>query len=84
MPVNQPNNIEIDADIIDCQFPTMLAGQIICSVGTGLLIMIGTTTPIVAWAAFMVVPGLETVCVRTYLILRYNLSLKSKTIVPTP
>lgn len=36
----------------------MLAGQIICSVGTGLLIMIGTTTPTLAWAAFMVLAGL--------------------------
>lgn len=57
MSVNQPNKIKIDADIIDCYFPIMLAGQIICSIGTGLLIMIGTTTPIVAWAAFMVVGG---------------------------
>lgn len=35
----------------------MLTGQIICSIGTGLLIMIGTTTPTVAWGAFMVVAG---------------------------
>lgn len=35
----------------------MLAGTIICSVGTGLLILMGTTTPVVTWAAFMVVTG---------------------------
>ena len=35
----------------------MLSGQIICSIGTGLLVMIGPRTPIVAWAAFMVIAG---------------------------
>ena len=35
----------------------MLIGQVICSVGTGLLIMIGTKTPTVAWATYMVLAG---------------------------
>ncbi|KAI9724632.1 MAG: hypothetical protein M1828_003656 [Chrysothrix sp. TS-e1954] len=38
-------------------FPIMLVGQIICSVGTGLLIMIGTTTATAIWATFMVIAG---------------------------
>lgn len=39
------------------QFPIMLAGTIICSVGTGLLIMIQTTTSTVVWVVFMVLAG---------------------------
>ena len=39
------------------QFPIMLAGTVLCSVGTGLLILIGTTTPVVTWAAFMAMAG---------------------------
>lgn len=39
------------------QFPIMLAGAIICSVGTGLLIMMGTSTPVAAWATFMALAG---------------------------
>lgn len=35
----------------------MLAGTVVCSIGTGLLIMIGTTTPVAVWAAFMAVAG---------------------------
>ena len=36
----------------------MLSGAVVCSTGTGLLIMIGTTTPVVVWATFMAVAGL--------------------------
>jgi hypothetical protein len=39
------------------QFPVMLAGAIVCSVGTGLLINIDVTTPTVVWVVFMVIAG---------------------------
>ena len=35
----------------------MLIGQIICSLGTGLLIMIGPATPTALWATYMVLAG---------------------------
>jgi hypothetical protein len=40
------------------QFPIMLAGTVICSIGTGLLIIIGIETPTAVWAAFMAAAGL--------------------------
>ena len=35
----------------------MLIGQVICAIGTGLLIMINTTIPTVSWAIFMFLAG---------------------------
>lgn len=35
----------------------MLAGTIVCSVGTGLLIMIGTQTSTAEWVVFMIIAG---------------------------
>jgi hypothetical protein len=35
----------------------MLLGQVICSVGTGLLIMIRTQTPTAKWVVYMVLAG---------------------------
>ena len=35
----------------------MFVGQVLCSVGTGLLIIIGISTPTVVWAAYMVITG---------------------------
>ncbi len=37
----------------------MLSGQINCSVGTGLLIKINATTPIVTLAAFTIIAGFQ-------------------------
>lgn len=42
---------------VSTQFSIMLAGAIICSVGTGLLVTIGTQTPSVKWVVFMVIAG---------------------------
>ncbi|KAL8866857.1 MAG: hypothetical protein Q9174_006038 [Haloplaca sp. 1 TL-2023] len=38
-------------------FPLMLAGAIICSIGTGLLIMLGVGSSTLVWVIFMVVAG---------------------------
>lgn len=45
------------ADSIRKQFPIMLTGTIVCSVGTGLLIRIRNSTPTEVWAIFMVIAG---------------------------
>ena len=48
----------IYGDSILLQMPVILAGQVICSVGTGLLTTIGTTTPTAVWATFLVLVGI--------------------------
>ena len=46
---NDPDNIS--------QFFLMLGGAIICSIGTGILIMLDITSPTAVWATSMVVAG---------------------------
>ncbi|KAL8885538.1 MAG: hypothetical protein Q9192_006629 [Flavoplaca navasiana] len=46
---NNPNNIS--------QYFLMLGGAIICSIGTGLLVMLDITSPTAVWATSMVVAG---------------------------
>ncbi|MCJ1432696.1 hypothetical protein MMC27_002053 [Xylographa pallens] len=44
-------------DITIAKLPIMLVGQVICSIGTGLLVMIGTQTPTFKWVIYMVLAG---------------------------
>ena len=43
--------------LMDNQLPLMLVGQILCTIGTGLLITIGSTTSTASWIAIMVTAG---------------------------
>lgn len=45
------------ANPVSLQFPIMLAGTIVCSFGTGLLIRIQRTTHLAVWVASMAVAG---------------------------
>lgn len=40
------------------QMPTILVGQVICVIGTGLLTQIDLTTPTAHWATFLALTGI--------------------------
>lgn len=46
----------IDTD--DLQVPYMILGELICIIGTSFLTRLGTNTPTVTWAAYLIVAGI--------------------------